>query len=70
MISDQVAEELKDLGLTVDRISGKDRYETAVAISKSLPNRDAAVVVSGKNYPDALSIASIACPGRLSDSFI
>ncbi|MCA1065387.1 cell wall-binding repeat-containing protein [Rossellomorea aquimaris] len=60
VISDQVAEELKDLGLTVDRISGKDRYETAVAISKSLPNRDAAVVVSGKNYPDALSIASIA----------
>jgi putative cell wall-binding protein len=60
VISDNVVEEIKDLGVSVTRISGKDRYETAVAISKSLPNHDAAVVVSGKNYPDALSIASIA----------
>jgi putative cell wall-binding protein len=60
VISDNVVEEVKDLGVSVTRMSGNNRYETAVAISKSLPNHDAAFVVSGKNYPDALSIASIA----------
>lgn len=60
VISDDVVKELKALDVSVTRISGKDRYETAVAISKKLPNNDVAVVVSGKNYPDALSIASIA----------
>ncbi|MGF3105053.1 cell wall-binding repeat-containing protein [Rossellomorea sp. DUT-2] len=60
VISDNVVEEIKDLGVSVTRISGNNRYETAVAISKSLPNHDAVFVVSGKNYPDALSIASIA----------
>ncbi|MFC7786001.1 cell wall-binding repeat-containing protein [Rossellomorea sp. GCM10028870] len=60
VISDKVVQELRALDVSVTRISGKDRYETAVAISKKLPNNDAAVVVSGKNYPDALSIASIA----------
>jgi putative cell wall-binding protein len=60
VISDNVVKELKALDVTVTRISGKDRYDTAVAIAKKLPHNDAAVVVSGKNYPDALSIASIA----------
>ncbi|PFG04419.1 cell wall-binding repeat-containing protein [Bacillus sp. es.034] len=60
VISDHVVKELKALDVTVTRISGKDRYDTAVAIAKKLPHTDAAVVVSGKNYPDALSIASIA----------
>jgi putative cell wall-binding protein len=60
VISDQVVKELRALDVSVTRINGKDRYETAVAISKKLPNNDAAVVVNGKNYPDALSIASIA----------
>lgn len=60
VISDNVVEEINDLGVSVTRISGNNRYETAVAISKSLPNHEAAVVVSGRNYPDALSIASIA----------
>ncbi|PFG04418.1 cell wall-binding repeat-containing protein [Bacillus sp. es.034] len=60
VISDQVVEEIKDLGVSVTRIGGQDRYETAAAISKLIPNHEAAVVVNGKNYPDALSIASIA----------
>lgn len=60
VISDSVVKELQALDVTVNRISGKDRYDTAVAIAKKLPNNDAAVVVSGKNYPDALSVASIA----------
>jgi putative cell wall-binding protein len=60
VISDNVVKELKALDVSVMRISGQDRYETAVAISKKLPNNDVSVIVSGKNYPDALSIASIA----------
>ncbi|RBP02754.1 cell wall-binding repeat-containing protein [Rossellomorea aquimaris] len=60
VISKAVEDKLKALDVKTMRISGSDRYETAVAISKKLPINDAAVVVSGKNYPDALSVASIA----------
>ncbi|OXS54410.1 putative cell wall-binding protein [Bacillus sp. V-88] len=60
VISDQVVEEINDLGVSVTRIGGMNRYETAAAISKLLPNHEAAVVVNGNNYPDALSVASIA----------
>jgi subtilisin family serine protease len=41
------------------RISGLDRYQTAVAINETIPySTNKAFVVSGENYPDALSIAS------------
>ncbi|WP_051254665.1 cell wall-binding repeat-containing protein [Halobacillus kuroshimensis] len=49
-----------DLGMEVDRISGKNRYETAAAIADRLPKSDQAVVAYGRNFPDALSIAPIA----------
>ncbi|WP_051758519.1 cell wall-binding repeat-containing protein [Rossellomorea vietnamensis] len=60
VISDHVVEEIEDLGVSVTRIGGENRYETAASISKLLPNHEAAVIVNGNNYPDALSIASIA----------
>lgn len=50
----------KELGIEVDRIAGKNRYETAVAIANELPKSDTAVVAYGKNFPDALSIAPVA----------
>ncbi|MEH6991053.1 cell wall-binding repeat-containing protein [Cytobacillus firmus] len=48
------------LGLTVERISGSTRYETAVKIANKLPIQESAIVVSGQNYPDALSIGPYA----------
>jgi putative cell wall-binding protein len=61
VISKKVEDELiEDHGVRTMRISGVDRYETAVAISKKLPKTDTAIVVNGKNFPDALSVASFA----------
>ncbi|WP_282140941.1 cell wall-binding repeat-containing protein [Cytobacillus oceanisediminis] len=48
------------LGLIVERISGSTRYDTAVKIANKLPIQESAIVVSGQNYPDALSIGPYA----------
>jgi len=52
---------------TMERIAGPDRYETAADLATSLwPSNKVAVVVSGENYPDALTAAGLAgahgCP--------
>jgi putative cell wall-binding protein len=60
-VSSAVENELKkDMKLTVNRIQGENRYETAAAIAETLlPNRTA-VVAYGGNFPDALSMAPYA----------
>ncbi|WP_159785638.1 cell wall-binding repeat-containing protein [Bacillus sp. N1-1] len=60
-ISSSVENELKkDMKLTVNRIQGENRYETAAAIAETLlPNRTA-VIAYGGNFPDALSMAPYA----------
>lgn len=61
VVSQGVENYLKNtLGLTVARISGKTRYETAVQIANKLPLQETSIVVSGENYPDALSIGPYA----------
>ena len=42
----------------VKRISGRDRYETSLKVNKDL--KKFALLVSGENYPDALSASSMA----------
>ncbi|WP_270180343.1 alpha amylase N-terminal ig-like domain-containing protein [Alkalihalobacillus sp. CinArs1] len=59
-VSDYVAYELRGLNVKVDRISGKDRFETAANISARMGAADQAVVVNGLDFPDALSAASYA----------
>lgn len=49
-----------NLDLDVERIAGGNRYETSVEIAKKLPESETAFVVSGQNYPDALSVGSYA----------
>lgn len=47
--------------ITMQRISGSDRYETAVNLSKNgWEQSDVAVLATGKNYPDALSATPLA----------
>lgn len=52
------------LGLSVERIAGRDRYETAVRVALKLEqlkgNPDVLFVATGKNYPDGLSAAPYA----------
>jgi|GEM_PF-1283846 len=60
-ISSNVEDKIKAAGYAdIDRIGGKDRFETSVMVAKRLGETHKAVIVSGKSYPDALSIAPIA----------
>ncbi|WP_052504485.1 S8 family serine peptidase [Rossellomorea aquimaris] len=58
-ISQDVENEINNLSIETKRLFGVDRYETAVAINSVIPYKtNKAFVVSGQNYPDALSVAS------------
>ncbi|MBL4931636.1 cell wall-binding repeat-containing protein [Clostridium paridis] len=61
VISDNVKNVLQSQGIKVTRISGNDRYETSLEIAKYLnSSKSEAFIVTGNDYPDALSIASYA----------
>ncbi|WP_191566689.1 cell wall-binding repeat-containing protein [Metabacillus idriensis] len=51
--------ELINMGLTVSRIAGANRYETSAKIAEYLSS-DTAIVTYGKGFPDAISVASYA----------
>lgn len=61
-ISDSVEAELVAAGLSIERIYGGSRYETAAEVAKRVaPEGTGKVVIaSGLDFPDALSVASYA----------
>ncbi|MBT2581296.1 cell wall-binding repeat-containing protein [Planococcus sp. ISL-109] len=59
-LSASVESKLKSMGMTVERLSGKTRYETNEKINAKLPSADGMFVTAGNNYPDALTAASVA----------
>lgn len=59
-ISNEVADDLKGLKSSVERLAGKDRFEVAYKISKKLSNNGQAIIAYGLNFPDALAIAPYA----------
>lgn len=60
-ISKDVENKIKSLSISVERIGGNDRIETSINIAKKLGvNFKEVFVTTGWNYPDALSISSIA----------
>ncbi|WP_273831895.1 cell wall-binding repeat-containing protein [Guptibacillus sedimenti] len=58
-VSGEVEEELKAMNLIVDRISGKNRYETAAKIADKIDS-DQVIIAYGGNFADALAIAPFA----------
>lgn len=58
-VSERVADSLENMGMTIERISGKIRFATAAQIAKQLPSTRA-IVANGSNFPDALAIAPFA----------
>ncbi len=52
--------EIKNMGISVSRIAGNNRYETSFRVAQTLGNRDQAIIATGGNFADALSIAPIA----------
>ncbi len=59
-LAPEVQTALVDLGYTVTRLAGLNRYETGVAVADELGDVDAVLVATGKNFPDALAAGSAA----------
>jgi putative cell wall-binding protein len=60
-VGKKVEESFENMNLTVERIGGKERFETAREIAERIDNKTkTAVIVYGYNFPDALSAASYA----------
>jgi N-acetylmuramoyl-L-alanine amidase len=59
-ISDSVLNEIKNLGISVRRIGGHDRFEVSANIAKELPANSSAIIAYGLNFPDALAISPYA----------
>jgi len=64
-VCEEIEKALTDAKLTVNRLSGKTRYGTAVKIAEELSKVTGKAFTkiyfaSGENYPDALSISSVA----------
>ena len=63
-VSSEFEKSLKNIGLNVTRLGGKDRYETNLLILKQAKvNQGQEVVIcSGKSYADSLSVAAAGRP--------
>ncbi|WML41227.1 cell wall-binding repeat-containing protein [Neobacillus sp. OS1-2] len=59
-ISANVETELANSDINVTRLSGADRYETAVKVAEKVGNSGEIAVVTGRNFADALSMSAIA----------
>ncbi|MDR7240681.1 SpoIID/LytB domain-containing protein [Neobacillus drentensis] len=59
-ISENIVKQLKDMGISVRRISGKNRVDVANNIAKDMGKSSKVVIADGFNFPDALSIAPYA----------
>jgi putative cell wall-binding protein len=60
VVSNSAANSLGSLGITVERLAGSDRFETSVKIADKLGPVNEAFIVTGEDFPDALSVAPIA----------
>ena len=64
VISSSVEGQLSDMGLDCVRLGGEDRYETSLDIADYMAQKleigDELAIATGDDFPDALSIASIA----------
>ncbi len=64
VVSEDIISQLRALGMTVTRLSGQSRYDTAVQIASYNANyadiSKTVFLVSGENFPDALSAGAAA----------
>jgi len=59
VISSTVENQIKEIGINVTRLAGNDQYDTAIEIAKQLGTIQKVSVVTGGDFTDALSIASV-----------
>ncbi|MED2977444.1 N-acetylmuramoyl-L-alanine amidase [Bacillus swezeyi] len=55
-VSNRVASQIKNLGITVKRIAGKNRYDTAAKVAKSMSSTSKAVIANGFLYADPIAV--------------
>ncbi len=56
-VSDEIAQEITGLGVSVDRLQGPSRYDTALAIADEFfPQREFTYVATGTGFADALAV--------------
>ena len=60
VISTDIENELRNIGITSRRIFGQTRFETSAKIFEEVGTSSEAFVVSGNDFPDSLSISSLA----------
>lgn len=66
VVEESVAKQLKEMNLTVERINGKDRYETALKVATKLGDVSEVAVVNGATgIADAVSIAPVAANNKM-----
>ncbi|MEU4566500.1 cell wall-binding repeat-containing protein [Micromonospora sp. NPDC023956] len=60
-LSTRVEDQVRAMGYYVQRLAGKDRFETSLAIAKAIdPMPDMVFLATGMNYPDALAAGAAA----------
>jgi N-acetylmuramoyl-L-alanine amidase len=64
-VSQSAEDSVKAIAGDVKRIGGADRYETSASIAKELGTSSEVAIASGEDYPDALSIASVAASEKM-----
>lgn len=64
-ISSEVARELNSENLLTERISGSNRYKTAIAAAKTLGSSTSIILTNGENFADALTAGSYAAKNKL-----
>lgn len=61
VVSSSIETQLNGIGITsIQRIGGTDRYNTSVLVAKQFEKPSAIVVTAGENFPDSLSVSTIA----------
>jgi len=67
-VSKAVEDELVSLGYSVERISGSDRFQTAVKTGEEIRKEkafDTVILATAFNFPDALAIGPVAARGGM-----
>lgn len=64
-VSKNIENQLVSMGITPTRLYGDDRYNTNLAIAKYLKPNGEVAIATGEDFPDALSIASIAANSNM-----
>lgn len=60
VVPSNVESQLSANGITSTRLSGKDRYDTAMAVARSVGTSKGIVIVPGESFADALAAAPLA----------